>query len=357
MVKTRKQAFVIWFLIGVATIGIFQFARAAGTGGMGGLLYVGGDHPLAELIRAQIPDTPIAYGTRGHDGQFYFAIGLDPTGIWIPEYIEIADQSAGYRYRRVGYPALSSAFGTLTGRPLLWSMTLLSTLAAGVTAGTVALLAFQSSLTPWYALAVVVNPGVWLSGILLTADNLALAAGFLAIWAYLSARFRLTLLSLAMAVLFKETSILFVVGIAGHALKSRRYRLAAWLSVGPLVPMLFWLAFVQARMGESLASMGTVGLPFAGLVSAIHELAAQTRLDQLWALISLLTIPIAIYAAWRGGTIWRWLTVPWIVVAILSSEEVWEVGNNPIRALTPLLILTALTLADRRHKLEPIQRA
>lgn len=83
------------------------------------MLRVGIDHPIAEVIDDQLPGTPMIDG-YGHDGKYFYAIGLDLTARWIPEQMDA--KSASYRYRRIAYPTLSSFFGTLEGSHLLWGM-------------------------------------------------------------------------------------------------------------------------------------------------------------------------------------------------------------------------------------------
>lgn len=338
--------FTFWFLIGVMAMGTLQVARANGTGGIGGLLYLGEKQPLGRLVRAEIPNVPSAPDSFGHDGQFFYVIGLDLRAQWVPGYLEATGQSPGYRYRRIGYPALASWFGQLDGRALVWSMAAVSAMAVGIAAGTTALLAAHHGLTPWLALAVVLNPGVWLSGILLTSENLALALGLVAALAYVKGRSWLVVPSISLAALTKETSILFAIGLVGHALWRRDRASGFLIAIGAIIPLVLWTAYIHLFIGDPFASMDTLGPPFAGLGQAAGEWSRQPLLENVWiALIGAFLIVGAI-GLMKAPVLWRWLAWPWILIAALSGRVVWEVGNNSIRALAPVIVLTVLGMGE-----------
>lgn len=337
--------FFFWFTLTVLAIGAIQFSQARSMGGLGGLLGVGESHGVREVIEKQIPGVPLVSGI-GHDGQLFYAIAVDPLGRFVPEAME-PDESPSYRYRRIGYPALSGLFSVLEGHSVIWAMALLNTLSAGVGAGSVALIARHLSLTPWLAIGVLMNPGVWLSARLLTADNLALAGGLLGILACLKGRPWLATIPLAFAVLTKEVAIVFALALAGHALASKRPQVALQLVLGALIPIGLWLAYVHSAIGDVLSTSGNLSWPFGGLIEASSVWPDQRLRDNIWIAVLATFIVLACVGFSRSRPLWRWLTWSWIAVALISSHLVWDVGNNAIRTLAPIITLTVLGLADR----------
>jgi hypothetical protein len=339
--------FAFWFVVGAFSISVLQFSQAQATGGIGGLIKVGADHPLAEAITSEVPGIPVAPGL-GHDGQLYYAIGLDLTGNEIPAMMEPVE-SAAYRYRRIGYPALSSLFGLLDGSRLIWGMAVVNAASVGLAAAATAAIAQHFRRTPWAALAVVLNPGVWLSALLLTADNLALAVGLLAVLAFLKRQVGWATAALAVAVLTKEAALAFSLGLAGFAWWSTRDRkTAGWLIAGSVLPLAAWLTIVHAGIGNLLASGAALGLPFDGLVTAAGVWGDQSLQNNLFNGLTLAFMAVGAFGLFDRRLLWRWLIWPWIVIALVSSRFVWIFGNNSVRVFAPMIVLTVLALTDER---------
>ena len=79
-------------------------------GGIEGLLQVGETSDVRPLIESQLGEVPLAPGS-GHDGQIYYAIGLDLDGDEVGPLLD----HAAYRYRRILYPLVASGFGLFDG--------------------------------------------------------------------------------------------------------------------------------------------------------------------------------------------------------------------------------------------------
>jgi hypothetical protein len=336
-----RHLFAVWFLIGIATAAILQVGQANSFGGRPeGLLFVGDLQDVAPLVVAELPDAPVTPG-HGHDGQIFYAVALDLRGEWVPETLE----SASYRYRRVLYPALASLFGILDGEALLWGMVTLAAVPVGVASGTAALLATRRGVTPWLALAVILNPGVWLSARLLTADNLALALGLVAVHAYLRNRDILCVVALAAAALTKEPAVVFAVGLAGYSLYHREYRRVLLLTTS-LLPLLGWLLYVHTNIGSILDAGGNTALPGFGIYEARTAWSDQRLRDNVWVAITLAAMVAAVFTGLRSRSMWTWLAIGWVLVGLVASHLVWDIGNNVIRALSPLIPLTAFQVAE-----------
>ncbi|HJR90936.1 MAG TPA: hypothetical protein VJ938_00685, partial [Acidimicrobiia bacterium] len=74
---TPRRAFLVWFLIGTAAAGILQIGQTRVMGGVPeGLLFAGTWQEVHVLVADELPGTPIFEG-YGHDGQIFYAVGLD----------------------------------------------------------------------------------------------------------------------------------------------------------------------------------------------------------------------------------------------------------------------------------------
>ena len=194
-------------------------------------------------------------------------------------------------------------------------MVLVNTLSAALAAGATALIALETGGPAWVALAVTMNPGVLLSGVLLSADNMSLALGLLGVLACLRHRSWVGAASLAGAILTRETAFLFAVGLAGWYWQGRYRKQAVALITFSLLPFAAWCLYVQFAIDNAFASAGNLGPPFAGLISASQVWNAQRMRDNIWIAVMLIVAAAGLLAPIRAGRLWRWLTWPWVMLA------------------------------------------
>lgn len=310
-----------------------------------GLLFAGRMQPIYELVADELPNTPFVEGF-GHDGQTYYSVALDPLGVTVPEMLD----TPSYWYRRILYPAVSGVFGLLRGEPLLWGMIVVAASSVGVASGAVALISRDLALPALAPLTVILNPGTWISARLLTADNLALALGLLAVLVYLRRRNALTVVLLALAILTKEPAAAFAVGVAGHALavgeRSRSVKLAVGAALLPVV----WWTFVAIHIGEATAAKSNLALPFVGFFQSLPVWPTQDFADWLYLATTLLAYGVSVAVFRRVPRLWRWLLGPWLAIGAVSSFLVWNHGNNIVRTLAPLITLSALAWTALRPR-------
>lgn len=345
---TTKLAFLYWFILAVTCIGILQWAQSTAAGGVGGLLLVGRDHVASEIIADQIPDIPMTDGL-GHDGQLYYLVGLDLTARFIPEQLQ-KQEPVGYRYRRIAYPATSSLFGTVGGEGLVWGMVIVNTLSVGLAAGATAAIAQLSGISTWVALAVVLNPGVWLSSLLSTADNLALALCLLAVLALLQRRIVALILALAAAALTKEVAIVSAVGIAGYLWRTGQARRSISVVALSALPLALWTAYLALALGPPFESGGSLSLPILGLLRGMMIWPEQRVQEIAFSLLMLAAVfGAAVALLKKTNTLWKWMIAPWLVVALVSSHLIWDLGNNAVRVFSILIVLVVLALLDSRR--------
>ena len=345
-IRHARRVIAASFACGALIVAVFQFSHSQSVGGYAGLLKIGSEYDTRELIESELPGVPILEG-EGHDGQLFYVIGLDPWGQSTPE--SIAQAAVGYRYRRIGYPLASSLAGLLDGTALLAGMVVVAAGSAGLATAAAASIALHFERSPWLSLGVAMNPGVWLSGILLTADVLALALGLLGILGYVRRWRYLTVLALAGAALTKEVAICFAIGVAGHALWTRRRGLALFLIVGSALPLAVWLAYVNTTIGDAFSTVGQSTWPFLGLLDAASIWHAQATHEITLTVLMVAFMVLGSIGLLRVDALWRWLTWPWIALGLLLSHWVWDLGSNTVRTLAPIVALTVLGLGTGRE--------
>lgn len=344
---SRKSRILGWLVLGTLLASILQIGQVRELGGSPtSLISAGIDHPLAPVIQRELPGVVFAEGI-GHDGQLFYAMGLDLLGAEVPEAMRPTEEPA-YRYRRILFPALASAGGALDGSALLWGMIVISALAVGVAAAAAADIAAHFEMSHWLAAAVVLNPGVWMSARLLTADNLALALGLLAVAAFLRGRIGWAGVCLALAALGKEPALAFAVGVAGYSWFSQSRRAEALrMTIIAVVPLALWMIYLTSTFDDPLSASGNLVLPGVGVVEGAMRWPDLPLDESIWSVLTLVTSIVAVLGLWRGHPLWRWLSWAWVAVGLVASELVWTLGNNAIRTLAPIITLTVLGVAHR----------
>lgn len=336
---------VAWFLIGVVVAVFLQWLQVRAVGGdWTGLVNAGETSQLRPLIEAELG--PVAtVEEAGHDGQFSYLIAVDPLGRGPAP--GLFDHGA-YRYRRILLSALAGGFGLWNGATALAGLIVWSAVGMGLATAAVADLGSSFGTRPWAVAGVLANPGVWLSVQLLTPDVLALglALGGVALW---RRGFKIGgMVALALAALTKDQYLLVAAGLAGWEWFRANRRAAVLLGVGAAAPLVIWSMWLTAAMGEGLTPRGNFSAPMAGILSAARGWADTGAKDLTFSLIAAGGVLLAaLIPVWVRSALLRWLTWPWVILAVLSSGWVWNLGNNSLRVFAPLLTLVILGLGTR----------
>lgn len=328
---TTKGAFGKWSLLGGIAAGILILAQINAVGGYSGLLQVGEVSRLAPLIEAEVGDLPLA-PNKGHDTQIYYAIAIDLGGERMPELFD----HGPYRYRRILYPAVASVFGLVDGTALLTSMVVLTILGAAASTGLVAAIANRRGRSDWWALAVLLNPGVWLSTRLLTADIMALALMLLGLYWFLVGR-RGAAFAFALSGLAKEIYLL-TPGVLAISRDRTRWKLI----IVPAIALVGWMTWLTMTMGNAFTGRGNVGWPFVGIIEASPVWRTFDTGDVLYLVFALASVALGLLHAVFVKSWLRWPILSWAILGLVSSSWVWDIGNNPARVFAPILVLVAI---------------
>ena len=323
------RVFWKWFAIGLGAALFLVWAQANAVGGLAGMLQVGETSTLKPLVEDQLGTIPLASG-HGHDGQIYYAIGLDLDGNVVAPLLD----HPAYRYRRILFPLVGSGFGLLEGWPLLYMMIGFGVLAMAFSAGAVAVMASSAGKSELLALAVVLNPGVWLSIQLVTADVVALALMIGGLYQFTRRRHQSTV-NFSLSSLAKDVHLATPVPLG---LSYRDWKVALL----PLGALGAWMTYLTIRFGDGFASRGNLDWPFMGMITASENWVAMDPTEWVYLVVAMLIVAVgAVYSIRR--TWLQWPIAVWTGLALISSNWVWNFGNNAMRAFAPLLVLVALS--------------
>ena len=326
------SAFIRWAAIGAVASAILLWAQSEAVGGVEGLLQVGETSDVRPLIESELGTIPLAPGP-GHDGQIYYAIALDLSGEEVGPLLD----HAGYRYRRILYPLLASGIGLLEGTPLLIGMIVVTIVSAAVATGATAYLATRVGISEWAALAVLLNPGMWLSIRLLTSDTLALALMTVGLMA-LGARATLPAAGFALSTLAKDVFVVTPIGL-GVGRGRRRWGLGGF----SLLVLLAWMTWLTVTLGDGFTGRGNLALPFMGIIDGSANWPNLDAEEMVYLGFGLVTV-LAGLVIGIGRSSWlRWPILGWTGLALISSNWVWDFGNNAARAFAPLAVLIVLS--------------
>lgn len=330
-----RSAFWKWAVLGAVAAGLMLGAQTAATSGASGLLQVGETSALRPFVESQLGEIPLAPGP-GHDGQIFYAIGADLEGRVVPGMLD----HGAYRYRRIIYPLLASGFGLLEGRPLLLGMIVVTVVSTAIATGMVAALSRRLGRSDWLALVVLLNPGVWLSTRLLTSDVLALALMVVALaTAQLSRGWSAG--AFAASVLSKDVYLATPAGVSMSRVRTR------WLfTIVPLGSLVIWMSLLSLGMGEGFTGRGNLALPFVGIWEGSANWGNLDREEWLYLGFALASVGAGlVYSAIGAGWL-RWSILAWSLLGVVSSNWVWDFGNNAARAFAPIVVLIALSARE-----------
>lgn len=260
-------------------------------------------------------------GSEGYDGQFAYFVARDPAGA-----APLIDVPA-YRYQRILYPLLARALAL--GQPALIPWTLLLINLAAIVGGTwlTAALLDRFGASRWYALTYGLYGGQLLA--LRTDLQEPLSQGLVqgALLAAVARRWVWTGVLLALAVLAKETALVFVAGIVLFLLVTRQWRTAAAVALLSCLPFAGYQLFLFNWLGAFGLGSGGAGATGFSLVPLGGLLAIGAA--SLAALLLFLL------------TLGPFVILPTLAGLILAGRDLLAGAWHPV---TACLFLSALVL-------------
>jgi hypothetical protein len=219
---------------------------------------------------------------------------------------KLAGSEIPYRYGRVGFPL--AAWVLALGQPMLvgWSLIVVYLGSMATIPGIAAMLLAEYQVPPMRAAFVMLTPGLLLVTGLVYAEALQIALILLACLFEARQHRRCALVTIAFAILVKETSILALLPWVSLALKRRDPRqLASCAAV--LLPYALWAVWVRVRIGEfpflahTPSRINALRPPFVGFHEAVR---AASPNHTFIVTITLLTFALGAIASWAARRYW-----------------------------------------------------
>ena len=325
---------------------------------VGELVYVGqkfldqGKGSSRTIDREHVP----AVGPFGYDGQFFYFTALDPRRA--PAYMD----EPTYRYGRVLYPFVARA--AALGQPAAVPWALLLVNLAAVAGGTLALalLLRRRGASPAYAAFWGFAPGLFVAVSRDLSEPLAYAlvlAGLAAWWWDARPRPWLAGVIFGLAVLTRETAILFPIALAVAALaglsdgiewrRGRDPRSAVILAVTSLLPYVMLKLFLATWLGSAGSAPEAVRLallPLGGFLA--HWPLDRFLLQQLWGVVlpALLSVVLIGWLTRRLGPTFLALLLNVAVLVVLLPKASYDalIGSSRITLGVTCAFLACLPL-------------
>src|SRR5581483_2426111 len=176
--------------------------------------------------------------TPGYDGQFYYQIARDPFHA-----SHFLDHPA-YRYQRIVYSILVAILSLGQANLIPFMLLLVNFLAIVLGTELLARMLVQQKLSPWFSLAFGLYFGQATAFIFDTTEPLTYFLLCLGLFLMLRKRPTVAALMMGLAVLSRETAILFPMGYLLIYLYQKRWRDALCLFLLSIAPTVVWYAII-----------------------------------------------------------------------------------------------------------------
>jgi len=243
--------------------------------------------------------------TPGYDGQFYYQIARDPFHA-----SQFLDHPA-YRYQRIVYSILVAILSLGQANLIPFMLLLVNFLAIVLGTELLARMLVQQKLSPWFSLAFGLYFGQATAFIFDTTEPLTYFLLCLGLFLMLRKRPTVAALMMGLAVLSRETAILFPMGYLLIYLYQKRWRDALCLFLLSIAPTVVWYAIIALLFkATGLTTAPAFQLiPFGGLFYFAHDAFRFHNLIILMLIPTLLSLFLLVKEAVQH----RWLNVPWLI--------------------------------------------
>ncbi len=286
-------------------------------------------------------------GRTGYDGQFIY---------YIARYGSAATphlDNPAYRWQRILLPVTVRLFSMGSSVLIPWIIIAVNVIAIVLTTYLLAEWLDRQNLSPWFALAY----ALYIGTIMAFARDLTEPVAFcLVTWGislWLQGKHAWGTLSLALAALAKETTLLFVFGLILHSLIRRNLKLA-FGALAATVPLLVWECYLLMKLGTLplLAGPTLESIPLNGIIP--HMTMEPARLSSFFVvgLPALVLLPVSLFLLKKRGqspTIW-WLFLHCVFV-VLMPFDVYDHIMHSARNASGLVLSALFALPFFRQSL------
>ena len=342
-------AFTPWLvgLVGLAFVGYIAFGLLSGADWNPTALIKFGESngALREYAEEHFGDVVLA-GGEGHDGKFFFIQASDPFYLEPDENAFLLDRPT-YRAQRMLYPTVAGGLGMFSPGVTAWMLVILNIVAVGAGTYLTSRVAMVLGLSPLFGLAFLINPGVFVSSVIDTAEVFAMVFLMAGILLAIERKHTSAAVLFTLSALSRETMLLCAIGwVFFELVHSRKVR---WEMSLPFLAVGAWWLYLRVRIGnlaDGVQDVRALGAPFEGLANAFQDWVSRPeKLDDL--IVGLALVGIFVFFAYLAFT--RRSLIPLMaagfgLVGILMVDEVWISYFDSSRALTPLITLFFLAV-------------
>ena len=337
---------------GLASIVIFVAARLARVHGPEGFVVAGPPwtHPGSlRLFR------------EGYDGQFVYRLALDPFTRRVTEHGITLDVPA-YRQQRIATALMAHAVAWLPGISTALALILINALALAVAVFAGTRIAADAGRHPGWGLVLAAPACMPISLGRDLTEPVAWAAILVALVLVRRRHWLAAALSLTVAMLARETSLVLVAGLGvgaiWDAVRGRRCEWSpAWLLI-PVAVEAAWQGWLHSVWGVLPARTGqsnnASGVPVVGVLRSVFETGAdQPALDVVYILERLAILALIVSAAWmlwrRRSAVSAGEGASWLFATLLAlSLRDWSIDVGFLRATYEAWGLSVLVLVYTR---------
>jgi len=209
-------------------------------------------------------------GTEGYDGQFVYYIANDLSTA--ARFIRQGDDVPAYRFQRILLPALAIVFSLGQASLIPWVLLIINLIA--LAAGTALLenLLRRYKVNRWYALGYGFALGTFGAARLSLPEPLCYALVLGAIVLAKREKWLMSAALFALAVLAKETALLFVAGYGLYLLSQKQWRTMILFGLIAATPFALWQIILRWKFGAfGVGSGGALAtsfevIPFGGIL-------------------------------------------------------------------------------------------
>ena len=337
---------------GLASIAIFVVARLARVRGPEGFVVASPpwSHPGSLRLYRE-----------GYDGQFVYRLALDPFTRHVTEH-GITLDSPAYRQQRIATALLAHVVAWLPGISTALALILVNALALAVAVFAGTRIAADAGRHPGWGLVLAAPACMAISLGRDLTEPVAWAAILVALVLVRRQHWPAAALSLTVAVLARETSLVIVAGLGiGAVWEAVRGRHREWSAAWLLIPVAVeaawqgWLhsvwGVVPARTGQS---NNASGVPVVGVLRSIFSTNAdRPALDAVYILERLALLALIVSAAWllcrRRSAVSAGEGASWLFAVVLAlSVRDWHTDVGFLRATYEAWGLSVLVLVYAR---------
>jgi hypothetical protein len=104
-----------------------------------------------------------------------------------------------------------------------------------------------------------------------------------------------------------------------------------------------WMTWLTFTLGDGFTGRGNLALPFVGILDGSANWPHLDVEEVVYLVFGLVTVAAGLIIGLGRRTWLRWPILGWTGLALISSNWVWDFGNNAARAFAPLAILLVLS--------------